>query len=162
MKKTVFYAGFLLLSFGSFSQEKNKTQTDTLRSIKELKVATFQSLLLRLNVEYEHVLNEYSSYGAGFVLMPFGFSVHSFYRYYFSSGQDYGIEGIFAGAFLGIYAGEGYSATPGVGFSVGKKWVHKRGFLLQIHLGFGTGLLGNAPVWNGGIYFGYRFRNKKR
>ena len=174
MKKIIFCTSFLLLCWAGFSQENNTTQTDTLRSINELKIATFQLLLPRLNVEYERMWNKDSSWGGSFAFGPdrwWSYYVQGFYRYYFISSQNYGIEGVFGEVFLGAYGGGlithysididaprrivRHKLAPGAGFSVGKKWIHKKGFILQIHVGYGMRLGGE--VLNGGIYLGYRF-----
>ena len=165
MKKIIFYASFLLLSFGSFSQGKNKTQKDTLLIINELKVETLLLTAGRLSAEYERRFHQNASYGLGFAFdilaRPIlGDGVHAFYKYYFQHTDDY-TKGMFISGFLGIYQDKKYNVAPAAGFSVGKMWVHKKGPLLQIHLGTGT-MLNGEGVFNGGIYFGYRFKSKKK
>ena len=183
MKKIIFCTGFLLLNLTGFSQEKNKTQTDTLRSINELKLTTLQLMIYRLSIEYEHMFRQNASYGVGVLLQPpqqgdihnfraynYTYGAYSFFRYYFMSGKDRRIQGLFMELFLGVYGGGNITdadigdtrdATPAIGFSVGYKWVHKTGLLLQIQLGIGKTAIGYG-VFNGGIYLGYRFRGKKK
>jgi hypothetical protein len=47
-----------------------------------------------------------------------------------------------------------------LGFGLGSKWVHKRGFVFEINAGIGRNLFSNnSPevVGRGGISLGYRF-----
>ena len=174
MKKIIFCAGFLLVSFCGFSQEKNTTKTHTPRNVNELKIDLFAlATFSGLNAEYERMLNAYASYGANFSLreysFSYGYSAHAFYRTYFISGQDYEMEGVFWEAFLGAYGHwdtENQDLTrkisPAVGFSVGKKWVSRKGFVFQIHLGGGRKLDGGFTELQGGIYLGYRFPKIKK
>lgn len=47
-----------------------------------------------------------------------------------------------------------------LGFGLGSKWIHKKGFLFEINAGIGRNLFNNDSfeiIPRGGITFGYRF-----
>ena len=163
MKKFVFIGFLVLKNIVCFSQNQNAPKIKE----HELKIATFQLVIFRrINIEYERERNDYSSYGVGAAYHEFYSSIHAFYRYYFKSSYRYGTESNFIGCFVGAhhlgFRGDMNQTIPGMGFSIGKKWMDKkRGFLVQIHLGLGQDMQKNAMV-QGGIYYGIRLRERKK
>jgi hypothetical protein len=126
-----------------------------------------------LDVGYERILNEESSFGVGTLFSLDNssdgldeyrtFSITPYYRHFFSNKYA---QGFFVEAFTmlhtakeddyyyelpdpnsGNYYGGSNSSTYtdfAVGISAGGKWVSKRGFVAEIYLGIGRDLLGNS------------------
>lgn len=90
-----------------------------------------------------------------------------FFRFYFLNKEDYGAKGLFAEVFTKLASGEDPNNSQSdyfdtaIGFSIGQKWVNKRGFILEISFGGGRniGLDDKSPAATarGGISIGYRF-----
>ena len=92
---------------------------------------------------------------------------------YFFNKEDYGAKGLFVEVFSKFASGEDYDDVfnngdekvdyfdAALGLSIGKKWVNRRGFMLEISLGGGRniGLDDNSPdfTFRGGVSLGYRF-----
>ena len=137
-----------------------------------------------LDLEYERILNKYTSYGGNIVAQlggndyQYDFSISPFFRIYFTETKEYGSKGFFAQAFMGYYRGrsdyyyigDGFHYLDGrtkrfnvlgAGFGIGKKWVNKQGFVLQISAGGGRTIGGknSAPegLFQGDFAVGYRF-----
>lgn len=163
----------------AFSQE-NESVIDNLRK-HEVKI---NGLLLAssttLDVTYEYVGNTSYGFGASVLVNAFDrefprerFAVTPFYRAYFFSKKDYGANGIFVEGFLkmaSIKKGHNYDGNKiepknafesAIGISIGKKWVNRNGFVLEIFGGVGRVLNeGNSNVGvlgRGGITIGKRF-----
>lgn len=148
----------------------------------ELKINAFGLLAFEwLDVSYEQLINEESSFGVG-ILAGFDknsdldeyrkFSITPFYRRYFSSkfARGFFIEGF---GMLHTYENNDYyydyyedmntetKTEFAVGFSIGGKFVSKSGFTTEIYLGLGRNLGGDdnsiEAVGRGGVSLGYRF-----
>jgi len=134
-----------------------------------------------LDVSYEYLINEESSFGIAGLLAINGSevlnyyrksSLTSFYRRYFS---NYYARGFFVEGFgmLHTYENETFDFNGSgnyrqedqtdfaVGISIGGKFTTKKGFTAEIYLGIGRNLGGNnssiEAVGRGGISLGYRF-----
>lgn len=174
----------LLCTLLSFSQENHNDFDTTKRD--ELKINMTNLIAFKwLDVGYERIINEESSFGVG-ALFSLGdddfdsgrdeyrtFSITPYYRHFFSKKYA---QGFFVEAFTMLHTGkdEYYYSNEGpfdsrvedtytdfaVGISAGAKFVTKRGFIAEIYLGLGRDLLGNSDievVGRGGISIGYRF-----
>lgn len=174
MKKFIFISFLVFTILSCFSQQDKKNPPKKVRKY-ELKIAPFQMLLKQFNVEYERIRDNYSSYGLEGSFHIARSSFYGFYRWYFNSDTDYGAKGFFIEAFAGIhtYTIEKYNfrrggknniqiTAPGIGFSLGKKWINKKGYLFQIHFGVGKDTQGPLPMFKGGIYFGIRMKEIKK
>lgn len=135
------------------------------------------------DISYEYVANNSYGFGTSVLINAFNrdfpverFSVTPFYRTYFFSKKDYGANGVFVESFLKLASVSNknhmnYKAnttsnrsffTTALGISIGRKWVNKRGFVLEAFLGMGRTL--NSPknsnvgiLTRGGITIGKRF-----
>ncbi|WP_347923724.1 DUF3575 domain-containing protein [Pontimicrobium sp. SW4] len=176
----------LLCTIMSFSQEVNDNFDTSKRD--ELKLNMTNLIGFKwLDVGYERIINEESSFGVG-TLISLGddydtgldeyrtFSITPYYRHFFSKKYA---QGFFVEAFGMLHSGKEetyvyYDELPNVygeynednytdfavGISAGAKFVTKRGFIAEIYLGIGRDLLGNSDievVGRGGIAIGYRF-----
>ena len=134
---------------------------------------------------YEYVYSTDFSFGSS-VLVSFvndktyyaeDFSITPFARFYFQEKKDYGANGFFVEGFLKYSTGKyniydeyyinedqieptDYSVAA-AGFSLGKKWINKSGFVFEILAGAAR-TLGNsqkAPEYffRGDLNIGYRF-----
>ena len=138
-----------------------------------------------IDIGYENLLNEESSYGIDLYLGlgeddEFSyyrtFAVTPYYRKYFSRkyAKGFFIEGFamlntaedFEEAFFnsdGFIEAVGRERTTdfALGVSAGGKFVTPRGFVAEIYLGIGRNLFGNEDtpsiIGRGGISLGYRF-----
>ena len=187
MKKTT----LLLLLFVStiiFSQEKEEKYPQDINKKHEVKLNALGLLAFEwLDVSYEHLINEESSFGVG-VLVGLNndtnideyrkFSLTPFYRRYFSSkfARGFFVEGF---GMLHSYENNNYDyyidgngnynnyrngdtkTEFADGISVGGKFLSKKGFTTEIYLGLGRNLGGDNSslevVGRGGISLGYRF-----
>lgn len=140
-----------------------------------------------LDVSYERIINEESTFGVGTlfsldqdynddILDEYRtFSITPYYRHFFSKKYA---QGFFVEGFGMLHSVKDeyyiYSDFPpyedsynenkytdfAVGISAGAKFVTKRGFVAEIYLGIGRDLFGNSDievVGRGGIAVGYRF-----
>lgn len=170
MKKLIFISFLVFTILSCFSQQDKKNPPKKVRKY-ELKTSAFL-LLGQLNIEYERIKDDYSSYGLEGSLHIDYASFYGFYRWYFNSNTDYGAKGFFIEGFAGIHTFREVNPrdgsrekrvpiTPGIGFSLGKKWINKKGYLFQINFGVGRDMKG-AAMFKGGIYFGIRLKETKK
>ncbi len=182
MKKIITFS-LLTILCASFVQ----AQEDEMASLERNEIKINASNLIAftfLDVSYETLLNEESSFGIG-ILFNVGndnsleeyrtFSLTPYYRQYFSKKYA---EGFFVEGFGMLNSGkeeyDDYDYIIGsnivtedtytdfaLGISAGGKFVTKRGFVAEIYAGIGRNLIGgdNFPdiVGRGGISLGYRF-----
>ncbi len=182
MKKITITLILLITSFVSFSQT---TEVDENVGDNELKINMTNLIAFKwVDVTYEHIINEESSFGVG-VLVALDdedtgldeyrtFSLTPYYRHFFSNKYA---EGFFVEAFTMLHSGkdeylefDGASGTNiereetytdfAVGVSAGFKIVSRRGFVAEVYLGLGRDLLNKSDlevVGRGGLSIGYRF-----
>jgi hypothetical protein len=184
MEKFTLILMLFIATIACFSQEKENQ--DFLKQ-NELKINMSNLIGFKwLDVGYERILNEESSFGVGtlFSLDPTTdgldeyrtFSITPYYRHFFSNKYA---RGFFVEVFTMLHSGKedydvGYADFPpygtitleekyidfAAGISVGGKFVSKRGFVAEIYAGIGRDLLGNSDieiVGRGGASIGYRF-----
>ncbi len=179
----------LLLFVSTFAlaqenDEKEKFPQD-INKKHEVKLNAFGLLVFEwLDVSYEYLINDESSFGVGALVGVNNnidldqyrkFSLTPFYRRYFSNkfARGFFVEGF---GMLHTYEDNNYdydyygnSLTRNsndktefaIGISVGGKFISKKGFTTEIYLGIGRNLGGdqysNEAVGRGGISLGYRF-----
>lgn len=178
----------LFISTTIFSQEKEEKYAQDIDKKHEVKINAFGLLVFEwVDVSYEYLINEESSFGAG-VLIGLNndsdldqyrkFSLTPFYRRYFSNkfARGFFIEGF---GMLHTYENNNYydyyddlgnfirsnndetKTEFAVGISVGGKFISKKGFSTEIYLGLGRNLGGDNNsldvVGRGGVSLGYRF-----
>ncbi|WP_158840568.1 DUF3575 domain-containing protein [Polaribacter sp. L3A8] len=181
----------LLLLFIStiiVAQEKEEKHPQDINKKHEVKLNVLGILAFEwIDVSYEYLINEESSFGVG-ALVSFNndsdiaeyrkFSLTPYYRRYFSSkfARGFFVEGFgmlhsyeknnydYYDDYNGNYINNGNNETNtefAVGISVGGKFISKKGFTTEIYLGLGRNLGGNnsslEAVGRGGISLGYRF-----
>ncbi len=177
MKKLLLLLCLSTFTFG-YSQVENKVDFPK----NEIKGnALFLAALGAVDITYERLLNEDSGLGVSLFFVnnedyDTKFSLTPYYRAYFGKKPAAGffVEG-FSMINTGQYGGysdydyntnryfevEGDKFTDfALGFGLGSKWVHKKGFVFEINAGIGRNLLSdNSPevVGRGGISLGYRF-----
>lgn len=174
----------LFVSSISFAQEKEETYPQDINKKHEVKINGFGLLAFEwLDVSYEYLINEESSFGVGALIGFNGdndldnyrkFSLTPFYRRYFSSkfARGFFVEGF---GMLHTYenndtffngnnttnSNTGNNTEFAAGISVGGKFISKSGFTTEIYLGLGRNLSGDSnsvkAVGRGGISLGYRF-----
>ena len=173
----------LLVSSVIVAQEKEEKNPQDINKKQEVKINAFGLLAFEwIDVSYEYLINEESSFGIGLLLGLDNntnldeyrkFSLTPYYRRYFSNkfARGFFVEGF---GMLHTYDIENYdfygNYTVGnnktktefaVGISVGGKFISKRGFTTEIYLGLGRNLAGDsnslAAVGRGGVSLGYRF-----
>ena len=177
--KKLFVLICLTSSLLGFSQQK-----DTIAFKRnELKGNALFLVLGAVEVTYERLLNEDSGVGASIFFVSedefaTNFSLTPYYRAYFGKKPAAGffVEGF---AMLNSYIDHGYTTYYydngttttnfvadevgtdfALGFGLGSKWVHRKGFVFEINAGIGRNLFSdNSPevVGRGGITLGYRF-----
>jgi len=173
----------IMILFGSISCIAQETVPVELGDSKllsdrkhEVKIGTMKLILGSiLDVEYERILSNYTSVGGNLVYafddrnVGSNRSLTGYFRFYFNEKKDYGSEGFFGQVFGGYYGGDRWNffdehksyGTGALGFSVGKKRVSEKGFVLQTMVGVGRTMDqgGYAPdiVGQGDISIGYRF-----
>lgn len=186
MKKIILLL-LLFIATISIAQEKEVEYPQDIDKKHEVKINAFGLLAFEwLDVSYEYLINEESSFGVG-ALVGFNndtnldeyrkFSLTPFYRRYFSNkfARGFFIEGF---GMLHTYENKeyGYYDNFGnfnnsnndetrtefaVGISVGGKFISKKGFSTEIYIGLGRNLGGDNnsldAVGRGGISLGYRF-----
>lgn len=175
----------ILLFVGTISiaQEKEETHPQDVNKKHEVKINGLGLLAFEwLDVSYEYLINNESSFGVGALISFNGdndidnyrkFSLTPYYRRYFSSkfARGFFVEGF---GMLHTYENNdiyfyGNSTKNSIenktefalGISVGGKFVSKSGFTTEIYLGLGRSLAGDnssiEAVGRGGISLGYRF-----
>lgn len=180
LKLNYLFLFILINSFHCYSQENLlKSGSNIKQSIEnrkhEIKIGALKALCGPiLDIEYERILNKYSSFGGNTIInfnqgtYLYNFLLSPFYRMYFTQVEEYGTKGFFAQGFLSYYTGKNniiYDNKKfnsfGIGFGIGKKWVNKQGFVFQFVLGGGRTISGgySAPeyIFQGDISIGYRF-----
>ena len=148
----------------------------------EIKGNALFLVLGAVEVTYEHLLNEDSGFGVSLFFankedFDTNFSLTPYYRAYFGEKPA---AGFFVEAFSMVSTGENGSYTGydyntdtsyyvegekytdfALGFGLGSKWIHSRGFTFEINGGICRNLLGsNSPeiAGRGAITLGYRFK----
>ena len=169
---------FLVLSSSMFGIAQEKEKVDFPKT--EIKGNSFFLVLGAVEVTYERILNEDSGLGVALFFVneedfDTSFSLTPYYRAYFGKKPAAGffVEG-FSMLSTGVHNKTYYFNNSGnliniekdrytdfaLGFGLGSKWVHKRGFVFEINAGIGRNLFSNnSPevVGRGGISLGYRF-----
>lgn len=176
MKKKLVILCLFLLTFG-YSQEKPKVDFPK----NEIKGNALFLVLGAVEATYERLLNEDSGLGVSLFFVSeddadVNFSVTPYYRAYFGKKSA---AGFFVEGFSMINSGNNgsysdYNPNTGnyyevegekftdfaLGFGLGSKWIHRKGFIFEINAGIGRNLFSdNSPevVGRGGITLGYRF-----
>ncbi|WP_310560691.1 DUF3575 domain-containing protein [Flavobacterium sp.] len=176
MKKLFVVIGLLVFAFGH-SQEKEKVDFPK----NEIKGNALFLVLGAIEVTYERLLNEDSGLGVSLFFInqedsDTNFSFTPYYRAYFGKKPT---AGFFVEGFSMINSGQqgssfeynsftnNYDEIKGdkftdfaLGFGLGSKWIHSKGYVFEINAGIGRNLLSdNSPevVGRGGITLGYRF-----
>ncbi|PHR73623.1 MAG: hypothetical protein COA67_02540 [Lutibacter sp.] len=173
MKKITLIALFLVATLSTFAQGE---QTEYKHEVKidgaKLAIGTI------LEASYEYVGNTSSGYGVSLLLNPREsnayfekVSITPFYRMYFFNKQDYGAKGLFVEGFskfsfgtddFGFFQnGDEKYFDMALGIAIGKKWVNRNGFILEIFGGGGRtlGFSDYSPegFFRGGVFIGKRF-----
>ena len=176
MKKVLVVVCLSLFAFG-YSQEKEKISFPK----NEMKGNALFLVLGAFEATYERLLNQESGLGVSLFLVnqedsDTNFSLTPYYRAYFGKKPTAGffVEG-FSMINSGNYGGSfeynsftgNYDEIKGdkftdfaLGFGLGSKWIHRKGFVFEINAGIGRNLLSNnSPevVGRCGISLGYRF-----
>lgn len=178
----------LLVSIISTAQEKEEKHPQDVDKKGEIKINALSLIALSsLDLSYERLLNENSSFGVSIfynfsnidndsdIYYPKTFSLTPYYRWFFSESRF--ARGFFVEGFgmLNTYQDEiylfsnNYSIEKETGFalgiSAGGKFITKSGFVAEIYFGVGRNLLNNNDnnfidnelITRGGISLGYRF-----
>lgn len=182
MKKILFITMLSLMMNSIYGQEGD---TNFQQKKHEVKVnGLYLAAATAIDVSYEYVKNQGSGFGVSLLYNPrekgfpmSTFAVTPFYRVYFFSKKDYGANGIFVEGFLKMASvkkpndldyGNGhvnnnnkdYFSTA-LGISLGKKWINKSNFTLEIYAGVGRSLNENKSGIEAlprlGICIGKRF-----
>ena len=176
MKKLIIVI-FFFSYLTTYSQEK--TAPDFKKN--ELKGNALFLVLGAVEVSYERILNEDTGLGVSVFFVAeddfeTSFSFTPYYRAYFGKKTAAGffVEGfsMLSTGKNGTYSqydsvnqnyytveGERYSDFA-LGFGLGSKWIHKKGYVFEINAGIGRNLLSKSSpevVGRGGITLGYRF-----
>jgi hypothetical protein len=178
MKKLLLLLCLTSSLFG-FSQEKETIDFKK----NELKGNALFLVLGAVELTYERIINEDAGLGISLFFVAedefdTNFSLTPYYRAYFGKKPAAGffVEGF---AMLNSYVDHGYTTYYNdngttvtnfvadevgtdfaLGFGLGSKWIHRKGFIFEINAGIGRNLLSNnSPeiVGRGGITLGYRF-----
>ena len=116
-----------------------------------------------LTIAYEKSNNSNSGFGAtlfinlddGNSLLDDPIILTPYYRFYFLQTEDFGGNGIFAEIFTQLS-----SSKIAPGFAIGKKWINRKGFTLELLAGVGRNLSGgdnDEGVARLGVSIGKRF-----
>jgi hypothetical protein len=176
MKKVI-----LLLSLVSFLSAHSQDTQTTISKKNEIKGNALFLVLGAGEITYERLINEDSALGVSMFFVKendfdIAFSLTPYYRAYFGKkiASGFFVEGfgMFNTGTNGSYSqydqvNENYYNVEGekfsdlaLGFGLGSKWVHKRGFIFEINAGIGRNLFSsNSPevLGRGGVTLGYRF-----
>ena len=167
----------LIIPLFSFSQEKvqkvevvkSDTQIEEFTSSlgkNEIRVDFLDLLAVpALTIAYEKSNNSNSGFGATlFINMSEDDGILDYdpiiltpyYRFYFLQTEDFGGNGIFAEIFTQLS-----SSKIAPGFAIGKKWINRKGFTLELLAGVGRNLTpdgdNDEAVARLGISIGKRF-----
>lgn len=176
MKKLLVLICLSALTFG-YSQDEKKVGFQK----NEIKGNALFLVLGAVEVTYERLFNKDSGLGVSLFMVneedfDASFSLTPYYRAYFGKKPA---AGFFVEGFSMINTGKNgsyynydyntntYYYVEGkkysdfaLGFGVGSKWIHSRGFTFEINGGIGRNLLSNISpeiVGRGGVTLGYRF-----
>ena len=165
-----------LIPLVSFSQEKvqkvevvkSDTQIEEFTSSlgkNEIRVDFLDLLAVpALTIAYEKSNNSNSGFGAtlfinlddGNSLLDDPIILTPYYRFYFLQTEDFGGNGIFAEIFTQLS-----SSKIAPGFAIGKKWINRKGFTLELLAGVGRNLSSDGDndeaVARLGVSIGKRF-----
>ena len=179
MKKILFVLS-ILLSFVCQSQEIKKKDFNSKKH--EIKLGAIKMLAGPIfEGTYEYIYSTDFSFGGSLLLnlqnennYAENFSITPFARFYFQETKEYGAKGFFVEGFAKYVSGKNNSydynylnytsksfSAGVIGISLGKKWINRSGFVLELLGGVGR-TLGNsnvAPdaVFRGDLNIGYRF-----
>jgi hypothetical protein len=168
----------LCLTFSLFGYSQEKETINFKRN--EVKGNALFLVLGAVEVTYERLITEDSGLGASLFFINENdsnpnFSFTPYYRAYFGKKPA---AGFFVEGFSMISSGVNninyfYDSNGNLinidkqrytdfalGFGLGAKWIHRKGFIFEINAGIGRNLLSdNSPevVGRGGITLGYRF-----
>jgi hypothetical protein len=171
----------VLLALGfSISGVAQETEAVSFKK-NELKGNALFLVLGAVEVTYERILTNDSGLGISLFFVSneddfdTTFSLSPYYRAYFGKKPAAGffVEG-FSSISTGVNSKTYYFDSNGsvskidkdrytdfaLGFGVGSKWIHKKGFVFEINAGIGRNLFSdNSPevIGRGGITLGYRF-----
>jgi hypothetical protein len=171
---------FVVLCFSSFlaSFSQEKETIDFKRN--ELKGNALFLVLGAVELTYERILTQDAGLGVTLFFIKeedvnINFSLTPYYRAYFGKKPA---AGFFVEGFSMLSSGVNETSSNydsngnfinttekkytdfALGFGLGSKWIHRRGFVFEINAGIGRNLLSeNSPevVGRGGITLGYRF-----
>tara|TARA_R110000868_G_scaffold399722_1_gene673694 strand:- start:672 stop:1214 length:543 start_codon:yes stop_codon:yes gene_type:complete len=178
-KKLSLFVVTLLLSFSMFSQENQKVnqEIDSNQNFDEIKLNGLFLILGAFEISYDRTLSNESAIGVS-VFLPFDkdvsdeikYTISPYYRFYF--GEKYA-AGFFVEGFgilnstnrnIDFFTEEeaDFRTDFALGFSVGGKWITKKGFSIELFGGIGRNLFNNKDtdyeiIGRGGINLGYRF-----
>ncbi|MEE1899135.1 hypothetical protein V1389_12345 [Flavobacterium rakeshii] len=173
----------LIIGVSSYAQDEEVSAVDKKHEVKLGGIKLLAGAIAEGT--YEYVQSKDFSFGASVLYnfdqdndYPEDFSITPFARFYFQESKEYGAKGFFVEGFGKYVMGHsnettydpnaGYSYTRkedfnvgAVGLALGKKWINKSGFVLELLLGAGRTLGGNeyAPdaFFRGDLNIGYRF-----
>lgn len=169
-----------IINIVSISAQKKEDKETSIKKKNELKVDVFDLLAFTaIELNYERVQNNEIGYGVS-VFVNFKsentyhekFAVTPFFRYYFTSNEDFGAKGFFVEAFSKFASGDAelldiFSDKEqkyfdiAMGVALGRKWINHKGFTFETSWGVGRnfGIHNNSPsfVLRGGVSLGYRF-----
>ncbi len=170
MKKLIFVVTLSLLTHCLIAQEKEFPQDIDKKN--EFKVNGLTLIVLKwVDVSYERLINEESSYGIAVNLntdtyeSDLKYSFTPFYRRYFSGkfARGFFVEGfgmLFSVREFIVNNSQGFETNFAMGISVGGKFVSKKGFSTELLLGVGRNFNNNSSyegIGRIGISVGYRF-----
>lgn len=168
----------LLISLHSFSQENIQKSKDKSENVNEIKINAFYAVFGALEVTYERVLSNDETLGVSFMVPIVDnnydedreiknlaqYYISPYYRFFFN--EEKFASGFFVESFglLGSQIrdddSQNYITDFALGLGIGNKWVLKKGFLVELNLGFGRYLFSdreNDRIGKGLISIGYRF-----
>ena len=170
---------YLLLIFTAVvSAQETKTTRDLDDRKHEVKIGAVKLLAGPiLEGTYEYIKSSDFTFGSSILVnldsnndYPEDFSVTPFARFYFQETKEYGAKGFFVEGFAKYSIGE-YNwddlnqdrdyKTAALGISLGKKWINRTGFVLEILAGGGRTIGGGSDspdfLFRGDLNLGYRF-----
>jgi hypothetical protein len=171
----------LCLCTVTYSYCQKTTKVDFLKN--EIKGNALFLVLGTVEVTYERLLNEDSGLGVSlffaneedsdtnFILTPYyrayfgkkpsaGFFVEGFSMINSGKYGSYSVYNTSTGYYDEVFGQKRFTDFA-LGFGLGSKWIHRKGFIFEINAGIGRNLLNNnSPevVGRGGITLGYRFK----
>ncbi|MEM6686955.1 MAG: hypothetical protein AAF617_14330 [Bacteroidota bacterium] len=167
-----------LIGFQSYAQDIMNNQNDANDRQTEFRLDVFDAAFFSaIDIGYERVTDSSYGYGASLfvnlrdadddVAYYEKFAITPFFRFYFFNREDFGAKGLFAEVFTKFASGDNPDNLDeeyfdaAIGLAIGKKWVNRKGFVLELSFGGGRniGLDDLSPefTFRGGISLGYRF-----